>query len=257
MKYREGFIFSCLTYILHVYGSVLLQLPSDRQLLWYSIMLFMLNHFLLENMAVRLLELIRSRTMLLVVSTSQYMVPCIHLVLTMFKLNKLLFAYGFNFRTYGTTCISVCSDNKLFYVTFFQKIIFVPFCPICDLAYLNCGRSLETRNIAVQPCMRESLSKTGKLGLLLLEDLTALAAGGSVCAEWKLMFFSLNIIIEYVNILKLDECAGFFLPGNLVAGAFTATNICFGYPWVMILTAILWINSVLIILKVVLSEHYL
>ncbi|XP_028554157.1 protein MON2 homolog isoform X3 [Dendrobium catenatum] len=41
------------------------------------------------------------------------------------------------------------------------------------------NQSLETRNIAVQPCMRESLSKTGKLGLLLLEDLTALAAGGS------------------------------------------------------------------------------
>lgn len=43
----------------------------------------------------------------------------------------------------------------------------------------NQSVSLETRNIAVQSSMRESLSKTGKLGLLLLEDLTALAAGGS------------------------------------------------------------------------------
>ncbi|KAK8952728.1 hypothetical protein KSP40_PGU011557 [Platanthera guangdongensis] len=43
--------------------------------------------------------------------------------------------------------------------------------------------SLEARNVSVQSIMKESLSKTGKLGLLLLEDLTALAAGGSVCAE--------------------------------------------------------------------------
>lgn len=31
--------------------------------------------------------------------------------------------------------------------------------------------------------MRECLSQTGKLGLRLLDDLTALAAGGSVCVE--------------------------------------------------------------------------
>ncbi|XP_020589215.1 protein MON2 homolog isoform X4 [Phalaenopsis equestris] len=43
-------------------------------------------------------------------------------------------------------------------------------------------RWLETRNIAVQPNKRDFLSKTGKLGLFLLEDLTALAAGGS--AMW-------------------------------------------------------------------------
>lgn len=31
--------------------------------------------------------------------------------------------------------------------------------------------------------MRAGLTKTGKLGLRLLEDLTALAAGGSVCVK--------------------------------------------------------------------------
>ena len=30
--------------------------------------------------------------------------------------------------------------------------------------------------------MKKTLTKSGNLGLLLLEDLTALAAGGSVCA---------------------------------------------------------------------------
>ena len=33
------------------------------------------------------------------------------------------------------------------------------------------------------PTLRKGLTKAGKLGLRLLEDLTALAAGGSVCAE--------------------------------------------------------------------------
>lgn len=36
---------------------------------------------------------------------------------------------------------------------------------------------------------RETLTKPGKLGLRLLEDLTALAAGGSVCARLKLPNF--------------------------------------------------------------------
>lgn len=31
--------------------------------------------------------------------------------------------------------------------------------------------------------MRDTLTNSGKLGLRLLEDLTALAAGGSVCAK--------------------------------------------------------------------------
>jgi hypothetical protein len=34
--------------------------------------------------------------------------------------------------------------------------------------------------------MRETLTETGKLGLRLLEDLTSLAAGGSVCAYLEL-----------------------------------------------------------------------
>lgn len=122
---------------------------------------------------------------------------------------------------------------------FFLKIIVVPFCPICNLAYSSSVRSLETRTVTVQPSMREYLSKTGKLGLLLLEDLTALAAGGSVCAEWKLMFFSVNIIPECLSILSLMSMVAFFLPGNLVAGAINSTDICFRYTWVNILTAIL------------------
>jgi len=38
------------------------------------------------------------------------------------------------------------------------------------------------------PVMRENLSETGKLGLRLLEDLTSLAAGGSVCAYLEPFF---------------------------------------------------------------------
>lgn len=38
--------------------------------------------------------------------------------------------------------------------------------------------------------MRETLTKDGKLGLRLLEDLTALAAGGSVCAGLELVHCS-------------------------------------------------------------------
>jgi hypothetical protein len=38
--------------------------------------------------------------------------------------------------------------------------------------------------------MRETLTETGKLGLRLLEDLTSLAAGGSVC-DYLELFFSL------------------------------------------------------------------
>jgi len=38
------------------------------------------------------------------------------------------------------------------------------------------------------PVMRETLTETGKLGLRLLEDLTSLAAGGSVCAYLELFF---------------------------------------------------------------------
>lgn len=35
--------------------------------------------------------------------------------------------------------------------------------------------------------MRETLTNAGKIGLRLLEDLTALAAGGSVCSKLKLL----------------------------------------------------------------------
>ncbi|GJM92979.1 hypothetical protein PR202_ga09489 [Eleusine coracana subsp. coracana] len=43
------------------------------------------------------------------------------------------------------------------------------------------GRSLSSKS--EEPILRENLSDVGKLGLRLLEDLTALAAGGSVCAH--------------------------------------------------------------------------
>lgn len=47
-------------------------------------------------------------------------------------------------------------------------------------------RSLEHEFISGGPSlMRETLTKAGKLGLRLLEDLTALAAGGSVCAYFE------------------------------------------------------------------------
>lgn len=43
-------------------------------------------------------------------------------------------------------------------------------------------RSLENDYVpGLSEPLRENLSKSGKLGVRLLEDLTALAAGGSVC----------------------------------------------------------------------------
>lgn len=45
-------------------------------------------------------------------------------------------------------------------------------------------RSLDSGFVSGGPSsMRADLTKTGKLGLRLLEDLTALAAGGSVCVK--------------------------------------------------------------------------
>lgn len=52
--------------------------------------------------------------------------------------------------------------------------------------------------------MRETLTKAGKLGLRLLEDLTALAAGGSVCANLKLLDYSLNQSPHLVSIALVD-----------------------------------------------------
>lgn len=48
------------------------------------------------------------------------------------------------------------------------------------------NRSLEVESVSGRSSlMRETLTKVGKLGLRLLEDLTALAAGGSVRANWN------------------------------------------------------------------------
>lgn len=50
------------------------------------------------------------------------------------------------------------------------------------------NRSLEQEFISGGPSiMRETLTNSGKMGLRLLEDLTALAAGGSVCTNLKLV----------------------------------------------------------------------
>lgn len=64
------------------------------------------------------------------------------------------------------------------------------------LADSNIGRSLENEFVSGgSPLKRDNLTKAGKLGLRLLEDLTALAAGGSVCADTKLvLFFFLQMI---------------------------------------------------------------
>lgn len=52
---------------------------------------------------------------------------------------------------------------------------------------LNMNRSLENEFVSGGlSLMRETMSKAGKLGLRLLEDLTALAAGGSVCGTSQL-----------------------------------------------------------------------
>lgn len=51
-----------------------------------------------------------------------------------------------------------------------------------SVMYLN--RSLEQEFCSGGPSlMRDILTNSGKLALRLLEDLTALAAGGSVCAD--------------------------------------------------------------------------
>lgn len=50
-------------------------------------------------------------------------------------------------------------------------------------------RSLEEDLASLEKLkMREIPTKAGKLGLRLLEDLTALAAGGSVCAIFRLNY---------------------------------------------------------------------
>ena len=51
--------------------------------------------------------------------------------------------------------------------------------------------SIDHESVSGEPSsMRETLTETGKLGLRLLEDLTALAAGGSVCVYLKLLVSS-------------------------------------------------------------------
>jgi hypothetical protein len=68
------------------------------------------------------------------------------------------------------------------------------------------NRSLENEFVSGGPSLvRETLTKAGKLGLRLLEDLTALAAGGSVCAGLELVHCVPNWI--------------FFLSGLMIIGS--------------------------------------
>lgn len=56
------------------------------------------------------------------------------------------------------------------------------------MKFQHFNRSLEHEFISGEPSlMREIQTKAGKLGLRLLEDLTALAAGGSVCVNLILL----------------------------------------------------------------------
>jgi hypothetical protein len=61
----------------------------------------------------------------------------------------------------------------------------------------SCSLTLHVRSLASnseEPVIRENLSDVGKFGLRLLEDLTALAAGGSVCAHVFSLFFFNNLV---------------------------------------------------------------
>lgn len=51
---------------------------------------------------------------------------------------------------------------------------------------MSSHRSLESEFVSGRAAVQGTLTKTGKLGLRLLEDLTALAAGGSVCVDCEL-----------------------------------------------------------------------
>ena len=60
------------------------------------------------------------------------------------------------------------------------------------------SRSLEEDFVSLDKSkMRETPTEAGKLGLRLLEDLTALAAGGSVCANFCFYCFSKSIYKFY------------------------------------------------------------
>ncbi|RWV96817.1 hypothetical protein GW17_00040444 [Ensete ventricosum] len=95
---------------------------------------------------------------------------------------------------FGGVCLCVCGRGGdlsafgrcrttwlklLVYVSVY--LIAVDLLTVCT-TYLNFCRSLDSDFVSGGPAKRESLSKVGKLGLRLLEDLTALAAGGS--ATW-------------------------------------------------------------------------
>uniref|UniRef100_A0A0E0JPA2 Protein MON2 homolog n=1 Tax=Oryza punctata TaxID=4537 RepID=A0A0E0JPA2_ORYPU len=71
---------------------------------------------------------------------------------------------------------------------------------VADNVTRSFSHTLSLRSNSVEPTMREKLSNVGKLGLRLLEDLTALAAGGS--ATWLRVYslhrtFALDIL-EFV-----------------------------------------------------------
>uniref|UniRef100_A0A0D9V6A9 Mon2 C-terminal domain-containing protein n=1 Tax=Leersia perrieri TaxID=77586 RepID=A0A0D9V6A9_9ORYZ len=69
---------------------------------------------------------------------------------------------------------------------------------VADNVTRSFSQTLSLRSNSVEPTMREKLSDVGKLGLRLLEDLTALAAGGSVLRHQicSLLMTSLRTNVE-------------------------------------------------------------
>lgn len=110
------------------------------------------------------------------------------------------------------------------------------------------NRSLEHEFASEGPSLRrETLTKAGTLGLHLLEDLTALAAGGSVCARLKIfskkkgeknyqMAVLAKYCLEFSEFIELFSVVivhfvkaviyCFYLTGFLVTRQFSSADIC-------------------------------
>lgn len=59
--------------------------------------------------------------------------------------------------------------------------------------------------------MRDTLSETGKRGLRLLEDLTASAAGGSVCVNSTILILVLFLFSSLVSLKDFTELIVVFM----------------------------------------------
>lgn len=74
--------------------------------------------------------------------------------------------------------------------------------------YLVMNRSLEHVSVSRAPLIRDTLTKAGKLGLRLLEDLTAIAASGSVSAILEVLFYFKTVVTGFFVYLLvlLEQC---------------------------------------------------